>query len=58
MGLSVFDEIWHPSANRAREIMEAEHTLVVRTPIPGDRLLDDGILARPPDGEPHPQQGD
>ena len=55
VGLSVFDEIWHPSAGRAREIMEAEHNLVVRAPIPGDRLLEDGILVCRSEAEPPAQ---
>ena len=52
-GLSAIDDVFHPNARHAHELAEAEHTRVVRQPLPGDRLLDDGVLVmQPPQPEP------
>jgi hypothetical protein len=40
--LGSLDEFFHPSAARARELMDSQHERVIATPSPGDRLLNDG----------------
>jgi hypothetical protein len=42
--LAVFDEIYSPSAHRARELLDQQHERVIPTPSPGDRMLDEGII--------------
>jgi hypothetical protein len=40
---SALDPIFNPAASRAREEIDRQHELVMPTPSPGDRLLDEGI---------------
>jgi len=40
--MGVFDEIYSPSAARAREHLDRQHEQVMPTPSPGDRLLSEG----------------
>jgi hypothetical protein len=35
-GLGVFDEIWHPHANKASHILEIEKEVPAPPPLPGD----------------------
>ena len=35
-GLGVFDEIWHPHANNASQIIEIEKEVPAPPPLPGD----------------------
>jgi hypothetical protein len=42
--LGVLDDIWHPGAARAREQLDAQNELVMPTPSPGDKLLEDGKI--------------
>jgi hypothetical protein len=39
--MGVFDEVFHPGARQARELMEAPHEQVLPAPTPGDRLYDE-----------------
>jgi hypothetical protein len=41
---TALDQFFSPGAARAREETDRQHELVVPTPSPGDRLLEDGIL--------------
>jgi hypothetical protein len=34
------DEMWHPTALRAREDLDVQHEVVTPAPSPGDRLLE------------------
>lgn len=38
------DEIFHGTALRAREDLQAQHNLSIPAPSPGDRLLEDGVI--------------
>jgi hypothetical protein len=42
--LGSLDEFFHPSAARARELMDSQHERVIPTPSPGDRLLSEGRM--------------
>jgi hypothetical protein len=42
--MGVFDEVFHPGARQARELMEAPHEQVLPAPTPGDRLYDEHRL--------------
>jgi hypothetical protein len=41
---TALDQFFSPGAARAREETDRQHELVLPTPSPGDRLLEDGIL--------------
>lgn len=41
---TALDQFFSPGAARAREETDRQHELVMPTPSPGDRLLEDGIL--------------
>lgn len=41
---AVFDEVFHPAAQRAREELEHQNQLCVPTPSPGDRMLEEGVF--------------
>lgn len=40
--LGALDEVFNPSAARAREDVEAQHERVIPVPSPGDRMLREG----------------
>ena len=52
--LAVFDELFHPAAQQAREELEHQKEKSVPVPSPGDRMLDEGVFVveLPPDGTP------
>ena len=52
--MGVFEEVFHPGAREARELMEAPHEQVLPAPTPGDRLYDDGhvVITRREQAEP------
>lgn len=41
------DEMWHPTALRAREDLDVQHEFVTPAPSPGDRLLGASSVALP-----------
>jgi hypothetical protein len=41
------DEMWHPTALRAREDLDSQHQFVTPAPSPGDRLLDGSSVVLP-----------
>ena len=47
--LGVLDEVFHPGAEVAREVRDAQPDQVQPAPSPGDRLLDEGrvVIERP-----------
>jgi hypothetical protein len=47
--LGVLDEVFHPGAETAREVRDAQPDQVQPAPSPGDRLLDEGrvVIERP-----------
>ncbi len=50
---TALDQFFSPGAARAREEIDRQHELVLPTPSPGDRLLEDGILVIDvPEGPP------
>ena len=57
--LDGMDEIFHPSAVRARENLDRQHSLVVPMPSPGDKLLKEGrlVIPRSADAEPPAAHG-
>ena len=42
--MGVLDEVFHPGAKRARELMDAPHEQILPAPTPGDRLYDEHRL--------------
>lgn len=57
------DEIFHGTALRAREDLQAQHNLSIPAPSPGDRLLEDGRVTLSQDlrvrgPESHDHRGD
>ena len=52
-GLTALDGLFNPAAERARELLNAEHERVLTKPSPGDKLLKEGIVVIPPsEGSP------
>lgn len=45
---TALDQFFNPGAARAREETDRQHELVLPTPSPGDRLLDEGVLVLDP----------
>jgi hypothetical protein len=55
---TALDPIFNPAAARARDEVDRQHELVMPTPSPGDRLLDDGVaVIEVPRDEPEPTPG-
>jgi hypothetical protein len=46
--VTALDQFFSPGAARAREETDRQHELVLPTPSPGDRLLDEGVLVLDP----------
>ena len=42
--LGGLDEVFHPEAVRGRQEVERQHSMVVPSPSPGDKMLDDGVV--------------
>jgi hypothetical protein len=59
LGLATaLDPFFNPEAARAREEIERQHELVIPTPSPGDRLLDEGVaVIERPDAGSEPTTG-
>lgn len=46
-GLSALEGFFNPAAERARELLNAEHERVLTKPSPGDKLLTEGLVIIP-----------